>query len=152
VLNESFGKGRRLARHAQLRLAHVESRDRLALTVLVSFGFPFHRQKRFHMHGNVMSHILVSIVRMDADIATIVALIGDPTRANMLLALMGGLAFPAGELATCANVAPQTASSHLSKLLDAKLHVYTFSFCAVSRTSYEQEPSTFTMPNGTYVA
>lgn len=58
---------------------------------------------------------------MDADIATIAALIGDPTRANMLLALMGGLALPAGELAMCANVAPQTASSHLSRLLDAKL-------------------------------
>lgn len=39
----------------------------------------------------------------------------------MLLALMGGLALPAGELATCANVAPPTASSHLSKLLEAKL-------------------------------
>jgi DNA-binding transcriptional ArsR family regulator len=58
---------------------------------------------------------------MDADIATIAALIGDPTRANMLLALMGGLALPAGELAMCANVSPQTASSHLSKLLDAAL-------------------------------
>lgn len=58
---------------------------------------------------------------MDADIATIAALIGDPTRASILLALMGGLALPAGELATGAHVAPQTASSHLSKLLEAKL-------------------------------
>ena len=58
---------------------------------------------------------------MDADIATIAALIGDPTRAKILLALMGGLALPAGELAMCANVAPQTASSHLFKLLEAKL-------------------------------
>jgi DNA-binding transcriptional ArsR family regulator len=58
---------------------------------------------------------------MDAAIATIAALIGDPTRANILLALMGGLALPAGELAMRANVAPQTASSHLSKLLEAKL-------------------------------
>jgi DNA-binding transcriptional ArsR family regulator len=58
---------------------------------------------------------------MDADIATIAALIGDPTRAKILLALMGGLALPAGELAMCANIAPQTASSHLFKLLEAKL-------------------------------
>jgi DNA-binding transcriptional ArsR family regulator len=58
---------------------------------------------------------------VDADIVRIAALIGDPTRANMLLALMGGLALPAGELALCANVAPQTASAHLSKLLDGKL-------------------------------
>jgi DNA-binding transcriptional ArsR family regulator len=60
-------------------------------------------------------------VNVDADIARVAALIGDPTRANMLLALMGGLALPAGELARCANVAPQTASAHLSKLLEGKL-------------------------------
>lgn len=39
----------------------------------------------------------------------------------MLWALMGGLALPAGELAMRANVAPQTASAHLSKLLEGKL-------------------------------
>ncbi|MDQ6679306.1 MAG: hypothetical protein M3Z09_18645 [Acidobacteriota bacterium] len=49
---------------------------------------------------------------MDTAIATIAALIGDTTRANMLLALMGGLALPAGKLAMRANVSSQTASSH----------------------------------------
>ncbi len=39
----------------------------------------------------------------------------------MLWALMGGLALPAGELAMSANVAPQTASAHLSKLVEGKL-------------------------------
>ena len=58
---------------------------------------------------------------MDADIATIAALIGDPARASMVIALMGGLTLPAGELARCANISPQTASSHLAKLLKAKL-------------------------------
>lgn len=58
---------------------------------------------------------------MDADISAVAALIGDATRAQMLWALMGGLALPAGELAMSANVAPQTASAHLSKLLDGKL-------------------------------
>lgn len=58
---------------------------------------------------------------MDADISAIAALIGDSTRAQMLWALMGGLARPAGELAMHANVAPQTASAHLSKLLEAEL-------------------------------
>jgi DNA-binding transcriptional ArsR family regulator len=58
---------------------------------------------------------------MEADISTVAALIGDPTRAQMLWALMGGLALPAGELAMSANVAPQTASAHLSKLLEGKL-------------------------------
>lgn len=58
---------------------------------------------------------------MHADISAIAALIGDSTRAQMLWALMGGLARPAGELAMSANVAPQTASAHLSKLLEGKL-------------------------------
>jgi DNA-binding transcriptional ArsR family regulator len=58
---------------------------------------------------------------MDADISTVAALIGDATRAQMLWALMGGVALPAGELAMSANVAPQTASAHLSKLLEANL-------------------------------
>ncbi len=75
----------------------------------------------FHLRGNVPIHVLVSIVHVDADIVTIAALIGDPTRANILLALMGGLSLPAGDLAMRANVSPQTASSHLSKLLDAAL-------------------------------
>lgn len=50
-------------------------------------------------------------------IAEIAALIGVPARANMLLALMAGRALTAGELAYSAGVAPQTASSHLSKLV-----------------------------------
>jgi len=58
---------------------------------------------------------------MDKDVSAVAALIGDPTRANMLLALMGGLALPAGQLAISANVAPQTASAHLSKLVQGKL-------------------------------
>lgn len=50
------------------------------------------------------------------DMATIAALIGDPARANMLTALMGGQALTATELAQEAGVTPQTASSHLAKL------------------------------------
>ena len=34
---------------------------------------------------------------------------------------MSGLAFPAGELAVTANVAPQTASEHLAKLVEGRL-------------------------------
>lgn len=44
------------------------------------------------------------------------ALFSDPARASMLMALLGGIALPAGQLALTANVSPQTASSHLSKL------------------------------------
>lgn len=54
-------------------------------------------------------------------IAEIAALIGDPARANMLLALMAGRALTAGELAYAAQVAPQTASAHLGKLAGARL-------------------------------
>lgn len=50
------------------------------------------------------------------DIATIAALVGDPGRASMLTALMGGQALTAGELAREAGVTAQTASSHLAKL------------------------------------
>jgi DNA-binding transcriptional ArsR family regulator len=50
------------------------------------------------------------------DIARVAALLGDPARANMLTALLGGQALTAGELAREAGVTPQTASSHLARL------------------------------------
>jgi DNA-binding transcriptional ArsR family regulator len=55
------------------------------------------------------------------DIARIAVLIGDPARANMLTALSAGAALTASELAVEAGVTKQTASAHLSKLLDARL-------------------------------
>ncbi|HYL78329.1 MAG TPA: helix-turn-helix transcriptional regulator [Bryobacteraceae bacterium] len=58
---------------------------------------------------------------MEPDIASVAALIGEPARATMLLALLDGRALPAGELAFSACVAPQTASSHLAKLVSARL-------------------------------
>ena len=55
--------------------------------------------------------------------AKIAAMIGDPTRARMLAALMGGEFMAAGELAQAAGVTPQTASTHIAKLVDAELVV-----------------------------
>jgi DNA-binding transcriptional ArsR family regulator len=55
------------------------------------------------------------------DIARLAALIGDPARANMLLALMDGRALTATELAGAAGITLQTASSHLAKLEDGGL-------------------------------
>ena len=49
------------------------------------------------------------------------ALIGDPARANILLALMDGRALTAGELAWHAGVSAQTTSGHLGKLVEARL-------------------------------
>ena len=56
-----------------------------------------------------------------ANLAEIAALIGEPSRANMLLALMDGRALTATELAFAAHVSPQTASSHLARLTIAGL-------------------------------
>ncbi|MBX3481901.1 helix-turn-helix transcriptional regulator [Phenylobacterium sp.] len=55
-------------------------------------------------------------MRLGPDITRIAALLGDPARANMLSALMGGQALTAGELAREAGITPQTASSHLAQL------------------------------------
>jgi len=60
-------------------------------------------------------------MREGPDIARIAALIGDPARAHMLTALMSGKALTATELAGEAGVTLQTASGHLSKLLDGQL-------------------------------
>ena len=54
-------------------------------------------------------------------IAPVAALVGDPARANMLTALLGGQALTASELATEAGVTPQTASAHLSRLSEGGL-------------------------------
>jgi DNA-binding transcriptional ArsR family regulator len=54
-------------------------------------------------------------------IARVAALLGDTARAEMLTALMSDRALTATELAAIAGVTKQTASAHLSKLLDAGL-------------------------------
>jgi DNA-binding transcriptional ArsR family regulator len=56
-------------------------------------------------------------------IAEVAALVGDPARANILCALLGGRALTATELAIAAGVSPQTASGHLGRLLTARLLV-----------------------------
>lgn len=55
------------------------------------------------------------------NIAGIASLVGDPARANMLSALMGGVALTASELALEAGVGLPTTSSHLGKLMDGGL-------------------------------
>jgi DNA-binding transcriptional ArsR family regulator len=58
---------------------------------------------------------------MDAPIAPTAALMGEPTRATMLIALVEGRALAAGELARRAGVSAATASAHLARLLDGEL-------------------------------
>lgn len=54
-------------------------------------------------------------------ISKVAALIGDPARANMLVALMDGRALTVTELAGVAGVTMQTASGHLARLSEAGL-------------------------------
>ncbi|MBC7669790.1 MAG: winged helix-turn-helix transcriptional regulator, partial [Gemmatimonadaceae bacterium] len=58
---------------------------------------------------------------MEANIASPAALIGDPSRAAMLQALMDGRAHPAGALAWAAGLTAQAASTHLARLVDGGL-------------------------------
>src|SRR6185312_12436666 len=60
-------------------------------------------------------------MRGEPNIAAVAALIGDPARAAILLALADGRALPAGELAAFAGVSSSAASAHLSKLLEGGL-------------------------------
>ena len=55
------------------------------------------------------------------DLAAVASLIADPARASMLSALLGDIALPAGELARLARITPQTASTHLAKLVKGNL-------------------------------
>jgi DNA-binding transcriptional ArsR family regulator len=61
------------------------------------------------------------VMTADVRISEIAALVGDPARANILAALMGGRALTATELARAAGVSPQTTSGHLGKLADGRL-------------------------------
>ena len=57
----------------------------------------------------------------DVDLATVGALLGNPSRAAMLDALMTGRALTATELARAAGVTPATASEHLTRLREGGL-------------------------------
>ncbi|MFW6080228.1 MAG: ArsR/SmtB family transcription factor [Gemmatimonadota bacterium] len=57
------------------------------------------------------------------DVAAVAAAMGQPARAAMLDALMGGRWLTAAELGRFAGVAPSTASEHLTRLVDAGLVV-----------------------------
>jgi DNA-binding transcriptional ArsR family regulator len=56
-----------------------------------------------------------------AAFAETASLVGDPTRASMLEALLDGRALTASELARAAGITPQTASAHLARLTTAGL-------------------------------
>lgn len=55
------------------------------------------------------------------DIPRIAQLLADPARAKILWSLIDGTSRPAGELAYAANISAQSASAHLSKLVEGGL-------------------------------
>lgn len=57
----------------------------------------------------------------NTNFAEVASLIGNPSRAAMLVSLLGGKALPAGDLARAAGISPQTASTHLAKMIYAGL-------------------------------
>ena len=60
-------------------------------------------------------------IARDADVVPAAALIGEPTRAAMITALLDDRPLAAGELARVAGVSPATASAHLARLLGGGL-------------------------------
>ncbi len=55
---------------------------------------------------------------LHSNISNIASLLGEPSRANMLTALLDGRFHTAGELAHAASITPQTASFHLARLTE----------------------------------
>jgi DNA-binding transcriptional ArsR family regulator len=77
---------------------------------------------QFDWNGTVLPACrdTMNCMALGPDVALIAGLIGEPARASILVALVRG-ALSAGELAFVGNIAPQTASFHLRKLLEASL-------------------------------
>src|SRR6516162_11519899 len=70
-----------------------------------------------------MSSCLVDVMNngMEPDISSLAALISEPARGRMLIALLDGRGLPATELAQRAGITCQTASSHLARLAQGRL-------------------------------
>jgi DNA-binding transcriptional ArsR family regulator len=64
---------------------------------------------------------LVDRIGMEPDISSVAALISEPARGQILIALLDGRSLPATELAQRAGITCQTASSHLAKLTQGRL-------------------------------
>ncbi len=60
-------------------------------------------------------------MNMTYPISSVGELIGEPARTTILISLLDGNSLPAGELARLAGISAQSASAHLSKLVDGGL-------------------------------
>lgn len=61
------------------------------------------------------------VTNSNPNVVEVASLIGDPSRLAMLMSLLGGKALPAGDLAQAARISPQTASTHLAKMVEGGL-------------------------------
>ncbi len=77
------------------------------------------RKSRSFIRPIVKQKYIVYHRSMDTqpDIAAIASLVGEPTRATILMALLGGVALPASELVARCQLTQQTMSAHLAKLV-----------------------------------
>jgi DNA-binding transcriptional ArsR family regulator len=74
------------------------------------------------LRNEALAGRLVHTGRMNTNqMARVGAMVGEPARAAMLLALMDGRALTANELAAAAHITPATASRHLSLLVEGGL-------------------------------
>src|SRR4029079_8983817 len=67
------------------------------------------------------SAYLLAMSEAQPAVSEIAALVGNPARANILMALIEGRALTASELSYVAGVSPQTTSEHLAMLRAANL-------------------------------
>ena len=72
------------------------------------------------MRAAVTTYVLI-MSEVEPAVSEIAALVGNPGRANILMALIDGRALTASELSYIAGVSPQTTSEHLAMLREAKL-------------------------------
>ena len=82
---------------------------------------PFRSSNLRRLHKKSTGIQVRLMVQSDAPIAAVAALIADPTRARILLALLNGRSLAAGELSRAARVAPSAASHHLARLHEGGL-------------------------------
>jgi DNA-binding transcriptional ArsR family regulator len=95
--------------------------DKTVVSEKLQLGCPWPRFGRDQNGADYTSGMRSDFPAVEPDVARAAALLADPSRVTMLLALADGRAFPAGDLARTAAVSLSTASEHLAKLTSAGL-------------------------------
>jgi DNA-binding transcriptional ArsR family regulator len=96
---------------------HLQPHDHLRSPWVVPRILDSHSRLRGSVHARAAWEVYRLGVTSSPDLASIGALIGDRTRATILLALLDGGPMSASSLAKRASVSPPLASAHLRKLM-----------------------------------